>query len=214
MTYGYTTTVPTEDHSDKTVWACRALVWTSVLIAALGFGSKGVLPTVILSVVMVATVTLLSYSLGRLVLAFKARKWRLFAQTLVLAAVFVGVEAQLNHLGLVWLNDTYKLATADQISLAMWFLPLLNLFATDSFTTEIRLPKPPAQALADRTPVSEDPRPTHEINAANHDRMTKWEQDRRNDPERELYIGSAKDREVKEKALQKIRSVVLGQPAA
>lgn len=151
------TKVRADDNSDRTVWACRALVWTSVAVSVIGFWSKGIVPTAILSVVMIATVTLVSYSLGRLVLAWKVRDIRLLLQMGALAGVFIVIESQLNHLGLGWLNDTYNLATADQVEIAKWFLPLVNLFATDSFTREIKVVEPtaieatvsPAKALAD-----------------------------------------------------------------
>lgn len=126
-----------DDNTTLAGAACRAFVGLSVTISVIGFWSKGVLPGVLLTVAMGAVVYLLSISLSRIVQAANAKAWRTVFQTGFMAAGFVTIEAALNHIGLEHLNVTYGLAPEGYLWPACWFISLVNVFATETYTSEL-----------------------------------------------------------------------------
>lgn len=122
-----------------TTLACRALVGLSVTTAVIGFWAKGPLPGALLTVAMAAIVYLLSISLSRFVEAYRAKAWRTAAQAAFLAVGFVVLEANLNHIGLANLNEAYAIAPEGYLWPACWFLSVVNVFATDTYTRELKV---------------------------------------------------------------------------
>lgn len=131
-----------DDAGGLTILACRTFLGLSVIIATLGLIAKGWLPGAILTAATYVIVWLLSQSLDRLVQAVNARAWRIAVQTLVMATGFVALETNLNHIGLAHLNDVYDLVPVDYLWPACWFISLVNVFATNTYTSELAEPKP------------------------------------------------------------------------
>jgi hypothetical protein len=124
------------DDSGLATLACRAFVALSVIVSGIGFWHKGLLPFVLLSIFMVSTVYLLSISLTRMVASYE-KDWRMFGQTLVLSIGFALLEGFLNHIGLEHLNRTYALGPVEFATFGSALLPLVNVFATDTYTREL-----------------------------------------------------------------------------
>lgn len=154
-----------DDNSTLPMWACRTFVGLSVTISVLGFWSKGVLPGLLLTAAMCVVVYLLSISLARLVQAANVKAWRTVIQTGFMAAGFVTIEAALNHIGLEHLNETYQLAPEGYLWPACWFISLVNVFATETYTKELK-----AFGQGDKQTIPAAPDPA----SNSHGNLTHW----------------------------------------
>ena len=147
------------------LWATRAFLAVSVTISVMGAWGKGAIPGVLFTVVMGAL-------LGKALAYYEARNWRLFAQTVIMGAIFALVEANLNHIGLEAMNLTYDIAPADLLVPACIGLSLVNIFGTDTYTSTptIKAPRKKEVDLVLRsTRIASEPDERHDI------RMTNWE---------------------------------------
>lgn len=152
--------------------ACLAFVILSVITATLGFWDKGALPGTLLTIAMLVVVFLLSRAVERVTEAWKAGNYFTAFVAGTLAAGFVVIEANLNHIGLEHLNKAHALAPAAFIWPACFFISVVNVFASFGFARALEIktvekPTPPAKV----DPFFGAPGSL----ADHHDRMAKWE---------------------------------------
>lgn len=152
-------------------WACRAFLAVSVTISVMGAWTKGLIPGALFTVAMGALVILLSQTLPRALTAHKEGDWRTFVQTLVMGFVFALIEATLNHIGLEAMNTEYVIAPSEYLYPAAIGLSLVNIFATDTYTSVIAkrvAPPKPVDLLIRSSRLPVEPDNSHAI------RMDNW----------------------------------------
>lgn len=135
--------------------ACLAFVGLSVVTATLGFWAKGWLPGTLLTVAMAVIVFLLSRAVERVQEAWETKNTFTALVAGFLALGFGVIEANLNHIGLDHLNAEFKLAPAEFLWPACFFISLVNVFASFGFARPLqdhRIVQPvvnPARQLAE-----------------------------------------------------------------
>lgn len=127
--------------------ACMWFVGVSVVMATLGFWSKGLLPGALLTVAMVVVVLLLSRFMERVREAWETRNYATAVIAAGLALGFAVMEANLNHIGLAKLDADYDVVPDGFVNLgfmqigfdwiACYFISAVNIFASYAYARQL-----------------------------------------------------------------------------
>lgn len=133
--------------------ACRTFIGLSAVISTYGVWAKGMFPAALGIIAMGVCLYLLSQAVERIQEAWKNDHHVTAFIVAGMAAGFVLVEANLNHIGLELLNAEYDLAPAWAIWPTCCFISLVNVFGDYGFARALQIRQPARPALP--APVEE-----------------------------------------------------------
>lgn len=135
--------------------ACYTLTGLAIVLSALAFWEKGLVPAALMTTAFGAVSFLLAGAVNRVAEAVAKRHYLTAGLAVIMGLVCMCLEAGMTHFGLAHLNAQYAIAPAWSLWPISFGLSAFNVFSQYAFARdlkEIKKPAPPIRIVKPQTP--------------------------------------------------------------